>query len=344
MITKRDLAKYPFTDEARKYVEGLRIKMDELANKEFDEALALAEKRIEDSINNVEKKEHHWKNDDIELLSFSASLIILSHIKDERVKNRYALVESKKAFKNFKREDNFSKILKLAENSFRWNVREKVINNEYGYELFFPHFLRNSVKIMSNKWKLTNRTISQGYVKVSREEICRLLQEEVREKILKNIHKPKGNITSLQTVIKKVEKTILPAIVDSYPRDYASLGINETAFPPCIKNQYEILKTGGNLSHIGRFTLTSFLINIGVGEKKMLEIFKEVMDFDERKTIYQIEHIAGMRGSKTKYLPPKCGTLKTHGICIKPDQICSEIRKPIDYYIKKMRGLSKKKT
>lgn len=344
MITKRDLAKYPFTDEARKYVEGLRIKLDELASKEFDEILTLAEKRIEDSIKNIEKNEHHWKNDDIELLSFSTSLLILSHHKDERVKNRYALVESKKAYKNFKREGDFSKILKLAENSFHWHVREKIINNECGYELYFPYFLRNSVKIMSNKWKLTNRIISQGYVNVTREEICRLLQEEVREKILKNIRKPRGNITSLQTVIKKIEKSILPAIVDSYPRDYTFMGINETAFPPCIKNQYEILKTGGNLSHIGRFTLTSFLINIGIDEKKMLKIFKEVMDFDERKTIYQIEHIAGVRGSKTKYLPPKCGTLETHGICIKPDQICSEIRKPIDYYIKKMRRLSKKRT
>lgn len=30
---------------------------------------------------------------------------------------------------------------------------------------------------------------------------------------------------------------------------------------------------------------------------------------------YQVEHIAGMRGSGARYIPPKCETMRTHGLC-----------------------------
>jgi DNA primase large subunit len=37
-----------------------------------------------------------------------------------------------------------------------------------------------------------------------------------------------------------------------------------------------------------------------------------------------------------------CTTLKTHGVCYKPDEVCTTIRNPLSYYKKQARFLSAK--
>ena len=113
--------------------------------------------------------------------------------------------------------------------------------------------------------------------------------------------------------------------------------IVQAAFPPCINALYQSFSSGRHLSHIGRFTLTSFLITIGMPSEKVVELFRGFSDYSERLTRYQVEHIAGERGSRTGYKPPKCDTLKTHGVCINPDDLCRRIYHPSNYYRMKVR-------
>jgi DNA primase large subunit len=74
---------------------------------------------------------------------------------------------------------------------------------------------------------------------------------------------------------------------------------------------------------------------------ELVKIYTDVSDFDQRQTRYQVEHIAGKKGSRTQYTPPKCNTLKTHGLCFQPDEICKTIIRPIDYYRKKIKHVKK---
>jgi len=111
------------------------------------------------------------------------------------------------------------------------------------------------------------------------------------------------------------------------------------AFPPCIKGLYDTMASGRPVSHIGRFALTSFLVNIGMTVENVVNFFRSVSDFDERMTRYQVEHIAGVRGSRTKYVPPRCDTLRTHGICHTTDEICKRIRHPLAYYRRKLKTI-----
>ena len=90
-----------------------------------------------------------------------------------------------------------------------------------------------------------------------------------------------------------------------------------------------------HLSHIGRFTLTSFLINIGMSPENVNDLFKTFSDYNERLTRYQIEHIAGERGSATRYTPPQCSVLQTHGVCKNRDELCRHIYHPLKYYLRK---------
>jgi DNA primase large subunit len=74
---------------------------------------------------------------------------------------------------------------------------------------------------------------------------------------------------------------------------------------------------------------------------EIVKNFVSITDFDEQFTRYQIEHIAGLRGSRTKYTPPTCSTLKTHGICVNPDNLCKTIRHPLTYYRRRLQNLKK---
>jgi len=68
-------------------------------------------------------------------------------------------------------------------------------------------------------------------------------------------------------------------------------------------------------------------------------VFTSVSDFNERMTRYQVEHIAGSRGSSTKYTPPNCDTLKTHGICVSHDKECVKAVNPLICYKRKLQKI-----
>jgi DNA primase large subunit len=103
----------------------------------------------------------------------------------------------------------------------------------------------------------------------------------------------------------------------------------------------EGLLSGRRASHMERFGLTSFLVNVGMPLDDIVKLYVSVTDFDEALTRYQIEHIAGLKGARTKYTPPTCSTLRTHGICRNQDATCRTVAHPLSYYRKKARSLQR---
>jgi len=92
-----------------------------------------------------------------------------------------------------------------------------------------------------------------------------------------------------------------------------------------------------------RFALTSFLVNAGMELEDIVKLFVSISDFDEAFTRYQIEHIAGIRGGRTKYTPPTCKTLQTHQVCVNPDKLCDRINHPLSYYRRRIWGIQRRK-
>ncbi|NIM46051.1 MAG: DNA primase regulatory subunit PriL, partial [Nitrososphaeria archaeon] len=60
--------------------------------------------------------------------------------------------------------------------------------------------------------------------------------------------------------------------------------VDNEAFPPCISRLYEAAKSGRHISHLGRFTLTSFLVRIGMKPADIVDLFRSSSDFNERMT------------------------------------------------------------
>jgi len=259
---------------------------------------------------------------------------------DELLKKRYALAEAKRIYNLLKLENN-EKIIEIAK-TFQWNLTPKnlsVGNQTFEFTLDLTKFLRNSTGFNEAKWKLINRIVIDGKVYTTKNEIARLLAEEARLYIEQKLTTEKlalpqnvaNYVEKLKQMVSKKKKEIK---LEELPKDVVI-----EAFPPCIKNLYTAITSGHHLSHIGRFALTSFLINIGMTPENIMEVFHTLSDFNERMTRYQVEHIAGTRGSRTKYIPPRCDTLRTHGVCLNPDFICGKIRHPLAYYRRKLKTL-----
>jgi DNA primase large subunit len=109
-----------------------------------------------------------------------------------------------------------------------------------------------------------------------------------------------------------------------------------SSFPPCIAAILSNLRDGVNVPHTARFAVTAFLLNIGLTEDEIIEIYKNSPDFDEERTRYQVEHIAGDKGN-VRYTAPSCDTMRTYGNCINSDDVCEKIMHPLSYYKLKLK-------
>jgi DNA primase large subunit len=336
-LTRLDHAKYPFTNEASEYVKSLNIEFKELASEEFSVILDLAEKRITSGLT-AGRIELDFQGD-VEILAYPAALMLIALAGDERSQRRYALAESKRAEELLKTESP-TVLAQIAEHTFGWKA--KIVNKEVGETLYefsvsYPDYLRNAVKIRDPDWKLTNRVLEQGYVYCHRDEFARLLKEEVEARVLSRIVGHYGSVP--EAIAARVERIrrLVVARAQLYPVEEIPKAVLAAAMPPCMKVLLSNLSSGKHVPHIGRFALTAFLSNIGISDEDIVKMFRTQSDFSERIARYQVEHISGRRGGKKKYTPPNCKTMKTHGICFNPDEICATIAHPLSYYRKKAR-------
>jgi len=318
-------------------MKTLGMEIADLESSEYKPILERAQKRIEEAILVGSIKEQSQK-DAIEIPSFPIAVLMTAATEDRQLKRRYALAEAKRASELLKDEDT-DMIVGIAEN-FDWKIKPIQEDGQtYDLTLRFTDFLKNAANLHSKKWKLVNRQMLNGEVYLTKTEASRLLEEEVRRHIEEKLDIKVGSLPD--TITKRIEQ-----LRQLFSERKAKIKMEELpkelvipAFPPCIKRLYDTISSGRNISHIGRFALTSFLVNVGMTTENVTNLFQALPDFRERLTRYQVEHIAGRRGSRTKYIPPKCETLQTHGVCQNKDEICRKIRHPLAYYRRKLKAV-----
>ncbi|MBS7635077.1 DNA primase large subunit PriL [Candidatus Bathyarchaeota archaeon] len=348
-LTLEDMAKYPFMPEAAEEVRKLGFRIDGLFEADYAPILERAERRVIEALTNNPPEVRYdpslYKGN-VEMLSFPVAVALVTSLANEYVKRRYALAEARRAYDLLKRESE-EKIVEIAR-KFGWRIRfsgEKSGVIKFDFALNFIDYLRNAASFHDKDWKLINKFVINGEVHLSKQEVARLLQEEIRRYIEGKID-PKIRSALPEKIFERAEK-IKQAYSSSFKElpteDFSPSEATEEAFPPCIMELYRAAQSGRHVPHVGRFALTSFLINIGMSPDLIVDLFRRSSDFNERMTRYQIEHIAGERGSGTKYTPPKCDTLQTHGLCPGMDDICRRIKHPLMYYRRKMRAMKAKR-
>ncbi len=301
-----------------------------------------AEERIRNALLDVSAYARTQPRDEpreieIEIFSFPIAVMLVAATEDSLIKSKYSLAEAKRASELLKAE-NKEKLFEVA-NNFNWNIRlVDIYLPQYVFALRFPVFLKNATDFHDKNWKLVNHLLINGEVYLTRREVSRLLEEEVRKYIEDKVDTrikslPPGIMARVKRLRQLAAKRREQIRIEEMPKRVVL-----EAFPSCIKSVYDRIAAGRPASHIGRFALTSFLLNIGMSVEDVFKFFRSVSDFNERLTRYQVEHIAGTRGSGTRYTPPNCTTLRTHGICILPEDECEGAVNPLVCYKRKLKN------
>ncbi len=213
-------------------------------------------------------------------------------------------------------------ILKESDEFILFLADDLGIDHE-NFSIHVTDYLKYAVKIKSDEWKLVNRELKNGYVNLKRNEFVRLIEEVLKEKFMEKI-----------PIFVNVKLDI-----DFSKKRFEKLPIREKCFPECMKAILSDLNDGKNVPHTGRFAIASFLINIGYSVERIVDVFRNAPDFDEDKTKYQVEHIAGLRGKGERYIAPSCETMKSWGLCV---WNC-ETDNPIKFYRRCVSGDSNSK-
>jgi DNA primase large subunit len=343
LLTKLDLAKFPFSAEASEYVKSRGIDPSELSRPELTPILERAMERIRQGVFSG-RISAELTQEDVDILAYPTALMLITAIGDDRTRRRYALAEAKRAYQLL-RDESPEKLLQIATASFGWDAKQvdrDVGESHFEFALHFRDYVRNSSRIHDLKWKLINRVLSEGYVLLPREDFARLLEEEVQVRVIERT--AIADVSLPAELDKRVEplRSTLQARSRYLAADETPRAVVASAMPPCMKNLLSLLQTSKHISHMGRFAMAAFLLNIGTSEEELLKMFKSFTDFDERIARYQVEHIAGKRGSRRKYTAPNCHTMQTHGICVNPNELCGTIIHPLAYYRKKARLMFRK--
>ncbi len=344
LISIADYAKYPFTIEASEFVKQWDINISDFSGPYFS-VLDRAEKRVKEALIEGVVSWGDRPEYEVEILSYPTAILLVSTINDSYLKRRYAISEARRAYLLLRNEDD-DKIVNITNYSFNWNVKKNVSKTDFQYNDFtisFTDYLKHAPKFHAEEWKLVNRTMSIGNIFLKKNDLIRLMEEEILEHIEKRIDQsPSLDLPKIFNERLERVNSILGRLKEKFVSQEKILGIVPEAFPPCIRILYNTILTKQHLSHMGRFTVTSFLLNVGMDPEELIKLYLSLSDFNERLTRYQVMHIAGEKGSKTKYTPPTCNTLRTHGLCIGKDEICNLVNHPLAYYRRMLSKLRSK--
>jgi len=216
-----------------------------------------------------------------------------------------------------------------------------MIYREYCLSVSMPSYFKTARRLLGDpSWKPINLPVRLGRVYLDKRRAARLVKEAVQARIEERIKSmmPLKLPEKLSWALEEAKKVLEEA---RRPRRWRSGGgrapvpkgvVVPEAFPPCMSALYEALRRGENLSHHARFAIATFLLNIGMSVDEVVDLFRNTPDFNERIARYQVEHLAGLRGSGKKYRTYSCEKMKTLGLCTAD---CGT-RSPIQAYYRRL--------
>ncbi|MDD1743235.1 MAG: DNA primase large subunit PriL [Methanomassiliicoccales archaeon] len=332
----KQLARYPFVKSASELIRQESISLEDLlGHQAFSAARHRGKQRIIDSVEKAQVQDAKLTSrEDMlqEILSYAMARILVSSVGDGFLIRRYALAEAKTAYEHLQIEP-IDLVMEIAAELGVDATLDRGVPS-----MHFGDFLRYTSGIRSKEWKLVNTEVKKGLVSLPKIKFARVLEQALHDKIEDELPLPVADwmIKALKDDIQEL-KGLAEQMKDRYKVE--GFGeIDAESFPPCIRRLIAMARSGENISHPGRFALTSFLFSIGLSRDEILAIFASSPDFDESKTRYQIDHITG-EISGTKYTPPECSTMKSFGNCHNVDDLCRQdwVKHPLIYYRAKSR-------
>lgn len=329
-----EMAKYPFLADAGQYLKDKGFQLEQfgtdpdlkmLIDRAFDRIQVATDGQIYGSAltNDQVSKDAELPR---EIFSFLLAIVLLKLCDIPTLIRRFALAEARRAekylerdLKNIHDESKKELAIRIIDDLFSIQVKKQ----DDFFVMSISDYLKRAVNFHEREWKLVNRHVEAGMVFLSPHETVRLIRRELDIFISTKINSSKApemlpgfeeSVNKLVTISKKFSTPI----------------VTTGEYPPCIKHAIDTLEKGENLPHSGRFMLATFLLAKGQTIEQIAPLFKNAPDYNEKITLYQLNHLSGESGSGTKYNCPSCEKLRTQSLCFATSK-CDGIITPMQF-------------
>ena len=341
-------AKYPFFAAARDAVAEASVSLPALVAADAP-AVDRARERVERALleGTIESADGPFgaAGDDAraELLSYPIARILVSLLDSEPAIEKYAAAEAATAIDRIRadldRDDELRSTSTpavdlddvLAEFALADAVRPEPPRGDRDpthYRIRVGPYLRLSSPSWGESWRLVNRALADGTVRLSRGEVVSLLEaaieSRVREGLPFDLAADEGIAAELESRVVELER-LLSERRYTGPIDVVAPAL----FPPCMRNLIAKAERDVELSGSESFALMAFLVGIGMSPDEVVAFCADT-SLDAEGIRYQTEYLHDDRG--TQYPPPTCETLANYGICHNEDDHMRVAADPLAYY------------
>ncbi len=286
---------YPFSNEAKKLWK--KIKISDLNEIIIEYSIT----RIIDTVRNPKDVE---VSPEKELYLYPLIKILLS--KKPSILRKFAEREKERVFyllKNLDDEEVFS-------------IFSDIFDCYYDDDFFYV----DVIDYIKKTEGLNRRSVLDGNVIIKKYEIknsFKRISEEIIYSICNHIYlilkDPINEIPSgFESYINMFNNMFFE---ESKELDFVKLPFDIDKLPPCIKKIYFDLINGEKVPHMARFVIATFLINIGLEKEKIVDLFRNQENFNEKRTLYHIEYLMGEKGCGKRRMCPNCDKIKEYGLC-----------------------------
>jgi len=322
VIALKTLSRYPILPEARQFFEAFNVE-------ELDHLAEATKIRLIEAIERGEKGVLPREDAMEDLLTFALARVLCIAVGEPWLLKRWALAEASRMerFLHVEADETKKTVLKTVLNVEA--VDDMRLSEEFGYKVHLAEYLKLIRELSGPEWRLVNRMVHRGYVHLTEAEVVRLFRQKAYKMLSSTENVPKVKIKSLPPKLQETAEDIVRELV-KLRSSYEPVTVPASGdWPPCME---AIRARVAEASHKELFSLTAFMINRGYAVEQILSLLSERPDFNERIAKYQVEHIAGLRGSRTKYRPPSCQTMRSLGLCVEDGRLCPKyIKNPLEY-------------
>ena len=329
-----EIAKYPFLADAGQYLRDKGFALEQFGtDPDLKELVARAYERIQVAADGQIYKSD-LDGDQVsreaalprEVFSFLLAIVLLKLCGMHTLIKRFALAEARRAEKYLERDlgnisDESKKQLAIRIIDDLFSVQIEKLDDYFVIPV--ADYLKHSVHFHEREWKLVNRHVRNGQVLLSPHETVRLIRKELGTYINSKIINAK-----MPAMIPGFEDHVDKLV--TLAKKFSTFTVTTGEYPPCIKHAIDTLEKGENLPHSGRFMLATFLLARGQSVEQIAPLFKNAPDYNERVTLYQLNHLSGASGSSTQYSCPSCEKLRTQSLCFATSE-CDGIVSPLQF-------------
>lgn len=217
------------------------------------------------------------------------------------------------------------------------------------YSVSLNPYLEYAAQLPKAKWNLPNRGLVDGRVVMVEPELYEMLERAIKDRISASLPIPRERIAQElgDLEISDVFGEALEEVQSAIPDSMFSVDIDrveQELFPPLIQTLIQRIQDGENLKHKERFAAAAFLINIGMTDDEILELFgardENVPEFVESNTQEQLDHIRTKGGDGEPYTPPTYETISSWGTTWEMDALEEKVSHPLGYYRIKLKDES----